>query len=138
MKITVEFDSLAEIDKFCNNVYIIPLAAAVREEEKQQKAEEAKESKKEKKKVEEPKSEPEPVKGEVAAPEEPKADAPEVDVDKLKVELRKLLAAVNKKTGTNTASTWIKDIAGKSKLTEIDDAEALVALKAKAEEELNG
>lgn len=138
MKITVEFDSLAEIDKFCNNVYITPLAAAVREEEKKQKAEETKEPKKEKKKVEEPKSEPESVKEDLVAPEEPKADAPEIDADKLKVELRKLLAAVNKKTGTNTASTWIKDIAGKAKLTEIDDAEALVALKEKAEEALNG
>lgn len=135
MKITVEFDSLAEIDKFCNNIYITPLAAAVREEEK---AQEAKEPKKEEKKVEEPKSEPEPAKEEPVAPEAPKTDAPEVDVDKLKVELRKLLAAVNKKTGTNTASTWIKDIAGKAKLTEIDDAEALVALKTKAEEGLNG
>ena len=72
--------------------------------------------------------------GEEPAPAEDK----QVDTKALKVEVRKMLAQVNKKTGSNTASQWIKELTSVEKLTEVEDAEELLALKAKAEEVLNG
>ena len=53
------------------------------------------------------------------------------------MEVRKMLAQVNKKTGTNTASQWIKELTSVEKLTEVQSADELMALKAKAEEVLN-
>ena len=73
-------------------------------------------------------------KEETPAPAEDK----QVDTKALKVEVRKMLAQVNKKTGSNTASQWIKELTSVEKLTEVEDAEELLALKAKAEEVLNG
>lgn len=152
MKITVEFNSLQEISDFCGGVYIAPgLAQAAREEDLAQLAreEDAQPVKEAPKAPDAKKSTPkkETAKNEVSekaeeAPKQeeapaPKADKP-VDIESLKVEVRKLLAQVNKKTGSNTASQWIKELTSVEKLTEVESAEELLALKAKAEEVLNG
>ena len=150
MKITVEFNSLQELDEFCNGVVIAPgLAQKAREENAQQPQEEPKkaEAKKSTPKKAEAKEEPKTEASEVPFEEEKggivpqkaapaKEEAP--DVSKLQVEVRKMLAQVNKKTGTNTASQWIKELTSVEKLTELQSAEELMALKAKAEEVLNG
>ena len=147
MKITVEFNSLQELDEFCNGVIIAPgLAQKTREENAQQpqEAPKAPEAKKSTPKKETGKDE---VPAKAAAPEKEEptqatAPAPEkdkpADTEALKVEVRKLLAQVNKKTGSNTASQWIKELTNVEKLTQVEDAEELLALKAKAEEVLNG
>ena len=66
--------------------------------------------------------------------EEPAAAAPEVD-EKYRIEVRKVLAELNKKTGENTASKLIKDL-GKDKLTDVALSD-LPALMAKAKEQLD-
>lgn len=150
MKITVEFNSLQELDEFCNGVVIAPgLAQKAREENAQQPQEEPKkaEAKKSTPKKAEAKEEPKTEASEVPFEEEKggivpqkaapaKEEAP--DVSKLQVEVRKMLAQVNKKTGTNTASQWIKELTSVEKLTEMQSVDELLALKAKAEEVLNG
>lgn len=150
MKITVEFNSLQELDEFCNGVVIAPgLAQKAREENAQQPQEEPKkaEAKKSTPKKAEAKEEPKTEASEVPFEEEKggivpqkaapaKEEAP--DVSKLQVEVRKMLAQVNKKTGTNTASQWIKELTSVEKLTEVQSVDELMALKAKAEEVLNG
>lgn len=144
MKITVEFNSLQELDEFCNGVVIAPgLAQKAREENAQQPQEEPKkaEAKKSTPKKAEAKEEPKAEAGEAPA-EDPVKETPEKeeapDVSKLQVEVRKMLAQVNKKTGANTASQWIKELTSVEKLTEVQSADELMALKAKAEEVLNG
>ena len=142
MKITVEFNSLQELDEFCNGVAIAPglvkeVSTSAETAQEAPKAPEAKKStpKKETAKDEAPaKPQQAPKQEETPAPE---ADKP-VDTGALKVEVRKLLAQVNKKTGSNTASQWIKELTSVEKLTEVESAEELLALKAKAEEVLNG
>ena len=142
MKITVEFNSLQELDEFCNGVAIAPglvkkVSTSAETAQEAPKAPEAKKStpKKETAKDEAPaKPQQAPKQEETPAPE---ADKP-VDTGALKVEVRKLLAQVNKKTGTNTASQWIKELTSVEKLTEVQSADELMALKAKAEEVLNG
>ena len=142
MKITVEFNSLQELDEFCNGVAIAPglvkkVSTSAEPAQEAPKAPEAKKStpKKETAKDEAPaKPQQAPKQEETPAPE---ADKP-VDTGALKVEVRKLLAQVNKKTGSNTASQWIKELTSVEKLTEVESAEELMALKAKAEEVLNG
>ena len=142
MKITVEFNSLQEIDEFCNGVAIAPglvkkVSTSAETAQEAPKAPEAKKStpKKETAKDEAPaKPQQAPKQEETPAPE---ADKP-VDTGALKVEVRKLLAQVNKKTGSNTASQWIKELTSVEKLTEVQSADELLALKAKAEEVLNG
>lgn len=142
MKITVEFNSLQELDEFCNGVAIAPALAkkvstSAEAIQEAQKAPEAKKStpKKETAKDEAPaKPQQAPKQEETPAPEAGKP----VDTGALKVEVRKLLAQVNKKTGSNTASQWIKELTSVEKLTEVESAEELLALKAKAEEVLNG
>ena len=142
MKITVEFNSLQELDEFCNGVAIAPglvkkVSTSAETAQEAPKAPEAKRStpKKETAKDEAPaKPQQAPKQEETPAPE---ADKP-VDTGALKVEVRKLLAQVNKKTGSNTASQWIKELTSVEKLTEVESAEELLALKAKAEEVLNG
>ena len=146
MKITVEFNSLQELDEFCNGVVIAPgLAQKAREENAQQPQEEPK-------KAEEKKSTPKSTKAQDEAPakanvqetekdarkEEAPAKEEAPDVNKLQVDVRKMLAQVNKKTGTNTASQWIKELTSVEKLTEVQSVDELLALKAKAEEVLNG
>ena len=142
MKITVEFNSLQELDEFCNGVAIAPALAkkvstSAEPAQEEPKAPEAKKStpKSTKAQDEAPaKANVQETEGEEPAPAEDK----QVDVKALKVEVRKMLAQVNKKTGSNTASQWIKELTSVEKLTEVEDAEELLALKAKAEEVLNG
>lgn len=142
MKITVKFNSLQELDEFCNGVAIAPglakkVSTSAETAQEAPKAPEAKKStpKKETAKDEAPaKPQQDPKQEETPAPEEDKL----VDTGALKVEVRKLLAQVNKKTGSNTASQWIKELTSVEKLTEVESAEELLALKAKAEEVLNG
>lgn len=142
MKITVEFNSLQELDEFCNGVAIAPglvkkVSTSAETAQEAPKAPEAKKStpKKETAKDEAPaKPQQAPKQEETPAPEADK----QVDTKALKVEVRKMLAQVNKKTESNTASQWIKELTSVEKLTEVEDAEELLALKAKAEEVLNG
>lgn len=142
MKITVEFNSLQELDEFCNGVAIAPALAkkvstSAETAQEAPKAPEAKKStpKSTKAQDEAPaKANVQETEGEEPAPAEDK----QVDTKALKVEVRKMLAQVNKKTGSNTASQWIKELTSVEKLTEVEDAEELLALKAKAEEVLNG
>lgn len=142
MKITVEFNSLQELDEFCNGVAIAPglVKKVSTSAETAQEAPKAPEAKKSTPKKETAKDEA-PAKPQQAPKQEdtpaPEADKP-VDTGTLKVEVRKLLAQVNKKTGSNTASQWIKELTSVEKLTEVESAEELLALKAKAEEVLNG
>ena len=140
MKITVEFNSLQELDEFCNGVVIAPgLAQKAREENAQQPQEEPKKAEAKKSTPKSTKAQDEaPAKANVQETEKDarKEEAP--DVNKLQVEVRKMLAQVNKKTGTNTASQWIKELTSVEKLTEVQSVDELLALKAKAEEVLNG
>lgn len=142
MKITVEFNSLQELNEFCNGVAIAPALAkkvstsAETAQEEPKKAEAKKSTPKSTKAQDEAPAKPQqaPKQEETPAPE---ADKP-VDTGALKVEVRKLLAQVNKKTGANTASQWIKELTSVEKLTEVQSVDELLALKAKAEEVLNG
>ena len=149
MKITVEFNSLQELDEFCNGVAIAPALAkkVSTSAETAQEVPKVPEAKKSTSKKAEAKEEPKTEASEVPFEEEKggivpqkaapaKEEAP--DVSKLQVEVRKMLAQVNKKTGTNTASQWIKELTSVEKLTEVQSADELMALKAKAEEVLNG
>lgn len=146
MKITVEFNSLQELDEFCNGVAIAPALAkkVSTSAETAQEAPKAPEAKKSTPKSTKAQDEA-PAKANVqetekdARKEEASAKKEEApDVSKLQVEVRKMLAQVNKKTGTNTASQWIKELTSVEKLTEVQSADELLALKAKAEEVLNG
>ena len=79
MKITVEFNSVQELDEFCNGVVIAPgLAQKAREENAQHPQEEPKkaEAKKSTPKKAEAKEEPKMEASEVPFEEDPKADAP--------------------------------------------------------------
>ena len=146
MKITVEFNSLQELDGFCNGVAIAPALAkkvstSAEPAQEEPKAPEAKKStpKSTKAQDEAPaKANMQETEKDARKEEAPakKEEAP--DVNKLQVEVRKMLAQVNKKTGTNTASQWIKELTSVEKLTEVQSADELMALKAKAEEVLNG
>lgn len=142
MKITVEFNSLQELDEFCNGVAIAPALAkkvstSAETAQEAPKAPETKKSTPKSTKAQDDapaKANVQETEGEEPAPAEDK----QVDTKALKVEVRKMLAQVNKKTGSNTASQWIKELTSVEKLTEVEDAEELLALKAKAEEVLNG
>lgn len=142
MKITVEFNSLQELDEFCNGVAIAPALAkkVSTSAETAQEAPKAPEAKKSTPKSTKAQDDA-PTKANVQETEEEEpapAEDKQVDTKALKVEVRKMLAQVNKKTGSNTASQWIKELTSVEKLTEVEDAEELLALKAKAEEVLNG
>lgn len=146
MKINIEFESWNELCDFLAQASATPMMdaqgvipeAIVKAALQKNVPAPSEEEKAPKAKTSTPKKEEAQEEAKTEAPEapaeEPKADAPaKVDV----VELRGLLAKVNRKTGTNTASQWIKEIAGKDKLTEVDDQDALAQIKAKAEEVLN-
>ena len=142
MKITVEFENMQELDEFCNGVAIAPALAkkvstSTETAQEAPKAPEAKKSTPKSTKAQDDapaKANVQETEGEEPAPAEDK----QVDTKALKVEVRTMLAQVNKKTGSNTASQWIKELTSVEKLTEVEDAEELLALKAKAEEVLNG
>lgn len=130
MKITATFDSLEEFQAFVNgkkpltseelNASAQKTADIINAAEEKMEAE--KKAKKEEPKAEEP--EPEPV----------KKEEPKVDYDAMRVECRKVLSALNKATGKNTAQELIKG-RGKSKLSEIEDR-VLPALLEEAKEAL--
>ena len=124
MKITVTFDSLDEFEAFKGTAAAAPQS------------------------VQEPAEEPEAPKAKKSAPKEEmpwkeastgtetpkKAAAPAVTED-FRVEVRKTLAQLNKKTGGNEAKELIKEF-GCSKLTEVK-LEDLPALMEKAQAALN-
>lgn len=121
MKITVTFDSLDEFEAFKGTAVVAPQRA------------------------QKPVEEPEAPKAKKSAPKEemPWKEAPaEAEVPKkaavtedFRVEVRKTLAQLNKKTGGNDAKELIKTF-GVSKLTEVK-LEDLPALMEKAQEALN-
>lgn len=133
MKITATFDSLEEFQAFVNGKKPLTseeLNASAQKtadiinaaEEKMEAEKKAKKAKKEEPKAEEP--EPEPV----------KKEEPKVDYDAMRVECRKVLSALNKATGKNTAQELIRG-RGKSKLSEIENR-VLPALLEEAKEAL--
>ena len=140
MKITVEFNSLDEIGEF-QRVYVAGnsiLEDFIKEEvsKRMPKAaeEEASEPKKDKKAgTKKPENGTDEVESGTEAEETGTEET--VDVDALKVEVRKLLTKVNKQTGKNQAKEWIKNL-GHDSLTEVEELDDLKALKALAEEEL--
>ena len=138
MKITVQFESLAEFQKF------IGAAEEIAEEKKEKKtltAEElnksaqktadiinAAEAKEEAEKAEKKKPK--------ADPEEPKAELKEVDYGALRVECRQVLAALNKAAGKNVAREMFAAHGAKDgKLSQIADM-VLPALLEEAKEAL--
>lgn len=130
MRITFEFNSLEEVKQYLDgqvaatialSEYVVKDAPAAKPAKAEPKAEPAKD--------EELPFAP--------APEPKKAEAPaQTKVDEsYRVEVRQVLAQLNKKTGKNTASELIKEL-GVSKLTDVALSD-LPALMAKAQEALN-
>lgn len=134
MKITATFDSLEEFQAFINGGKK-PLTAEELNKTAQKTADiiNAAEAKEEAEKAEKKKAKKAET---VADPEEAKAEEPtdKTDYDALRVECRKVLAALNKATGTNTASELIKTH-GAKKLSEVEDM-FLPALLEEAKEAL--
>jgi len=124
MKITVTFDSLDEFEAFKGTAVVAPQSAQKPVEER-----EAPKAKKSAPKEEMPWKE---ASTEAEVPK--KAAAPAVTED-FRVEVRKTLAQLNKKTGGNEAKELIKGF-GCSKLTEVK-LEDLPALMEKAQAALN-
>lgn len=145
MKITATFDSLEEFQAFVNGKKPLTseeLNASAQKtadiinaaEEKMEAEKKAKKAKKEEPKAEEPEPVKEEPKAEEPEPEPVKKEEPKVDYDAMRVECRKVLSALNKATGKNTAQELIKG-RGKSKLSEIEDR-VLPALLEEAKEAL--
>lgn len=124
MKITVTFDSLDEFEAFKGTAVVAPQSA--------QKPVEEPETPKAKKSA--PKEEM-PWKEASAEAEAPKKAAAPAVTEDFRVEVRKALAQLNKKTGGNAAKELIKEF-GVSKLTEVK-LEDLPALMEKAQAALN-
>lgn len=124
MKITVTFDSLDEFEAFKGTAAAAPQSV-------QKPAEEAEEPKAKKSA---PKEEM-PWKEAPAEAEAPKKAAAPAVTEDFRVEVRKALAQLNKKTGGNAAKELIKEF-GVSKLTEVK-LEDLPALMEKAQAALN-
>lgn len=128
MKITATFDSLEEFQAFVNGKKPLTSeelnASAQKTADIINAAEEKMEAEKKAKKAKKEEPEPEPV----------KKEEPKVDYDAMRVECRKVLSALNKATGKNTAQELIKG-RGKSKLSEIEDR-VLPALLEEAKEAL--
>lgn len=134
MKITATFDSLEEFQAFINGGKK-PLTAEELNKTAQKTADiiNAAEAKEEAEKAEKKKAKKAEPKEEVPFDED-KKEEPKVDYDALRVECRKVLAALNKATGTNTASDLIKTH-GAKKLSEVEDM-FLPALLEEAKEAL--
>lgn len=124
MKITVTFDSLDEFEAFKGTAAAAP--QGVQEPAEEPKAPKAKKSA--------PKEEM-PWKEAPAEAEAPKKAAAPAVTEDFRVEVRKTLAQLNKKTGGNEAKELIKEF-GCSKLTEVK-LEDLPALMEKAQAALN-
>lgn len=133
MKITATFDSLEEFQAFISGKK--PLTAEELNKTAQKTADiiNAAEAKEEAEKAEKKKAKKAEPKEEVPFDED-KKEEPKVDYDALRVECRKVLAALNKATGTNTASELIKTH-GAKKLSEVEDM-FLPALLEEAKEAL--
>ncbi len=140
MKITATFDSLEEFQAFISGKK--PLTAEELNKTAQKTAdiinaaeakEEAEKAEKKKAKKAEPKDDV-PFEEDVKEEPKPAKEEPKVDYDALRVECRKVLAALNKATGTNTASEMIK-AHGAKKLSEVEDM-FLPALLEEAKEAL--
>lgn len=121
MKITVTFDSLDEFEAFKGTAAVAPQSAQAPVERT-----EAPKAKKSAPKEEAPREEP---------PAAPETAAKAAVTEDFRVEVRKTLAQLNKKTGGNEAKELIKEF-GCSKLTEVK-LEDLPALMEKAQEALN-
>ena len=121
MKITVTFDSLDEFEAFKGAAAAAPQSAQAPVERT-----EAPKAKKPAPKEEMPWEEP---------PAAPEAPAKVAVTEDFRVEVRKTLAQLNKKTGGNEAKELIKGF-GVSKLTEVK-LEDLPALMEKAQAALN-
>lgn len=134
MKITATFDSLEEFQAFINGGKK-PLTAEELNKTAQKTADiiNAAEAKEEAEKAEKKKAKKAEPKEDVPFEEDAKEE-PKVDYDALRVECRKVLAALNKATGTNTASEMIK-AHGAKKLSEVEDM-FLPALLEEAKEAL--
>lgn len=135
MKITATFDSLEEFQAFISGKK--PLTAEELNKTAQKTADiiNAAEAKEEAEKAEKKKAKKAEPKEEVPFDEDKKEEPKEnVDYDALRVECRKVLAALNKATGTNTASELIKTH-GAKKLSEVEDM-FLPALLEEAKEAL--
>lgn len=147
MKITIEFENLAEFQKYMGQTAPAPArddkpdpnrvtgdapapapAEAVQEP---QEAPEAPAPKKNTKKAAPAEAEPVPEPADDAAP----AESAEVTED-FRITVRKQLAALNKKCGYNRAAELINEQTGKSKLTEVALAD-LPKLMEAAKEETN-
>ena len=135
MKIILEFNSIEEMQQSIQKLeqFNLEREVGVTAMEEDKKAVEVKKAKKAKK------EEPEEAKAEtIADPEEPKEEAkkeePKVDYDALRVECRKVMAALNKATGKNTASEIIKGH-GADKLSMVENRR-LPALLEEAKEAL--
>lgn len=122
MKITVSFDSLEEFQS------CMRMAPAV--DQRKPEIVEAEKPQEAAEKSETVKSTPEEEK-----PQEEATAKPEKAAKVDRVAVRKLLASLNKKTGTNTASGLIADL-GFDKLTNVPE-DKLAELQAKAEEAMN-
>lgn len=127
MKITVTFDSLDEFEAFKGTAVVAPQSA-----QKPVEAAEAPKAKKSAPKEEMPWKE---TSTEAEAPKKAAAPAAPAVTEDFRVEVRKTLAQLNKKTGGNEAKELIKGF-GVSKLTEVK-LEDLPALMEKAREALN-
>ena len=146
MKITFIFDSFDELTKYHNDlvqqalkgmgyVKLSDPEAAVRLAEAAGKSK-AEEKKAKTRTAEEIINKAEPVaEKEIKAAEDKKAEEPAKVDEAYRIEVRQVLAQLNKKTGENTASKLIKEL-GVNKLTEValDD---LPGLMAKAKEVLD-
>lgn len=138
MKIILEFNSIEEMQQSIQKLeqFNLEREVGVTAMEEDKKAVEVKKAKKAKK--EEPEeakaSEPETQEPQEEPKEEAKKEEPKVDYDALRVECRKVMAALNKATGKNTASEIIKGH-GADKLSMVEDRR-LPALLEEAKEAL--
>ena len=138
MKITLEFNSIEEMQQHIQKLEQLAFEheVGVTAMEEDKKAVEVKKAKKAKK--EEPEevkaSEPETQEPKEEPKEEAKKEEPKVDYDALRVECRKVMAALNKATGKNTASEIIKGH-GADKLSMVENRR-LPALLEEAKEAL--
>ena len=115
MKITLEFNSIEEMQQSIQKLeqFNLEREVGITAMEEDKKAAEVKKTEKAKKVKKEEPEEAKASEPETQVPwEEPKEEAekeePKVDYDALRVECRKVLAALNKATGKNTASEIIK------------------------------
>ena len=139
MKIILEFNSIEEMQQF-NLEREVGITAMEEDKKKTKKQLTAKELNATAQKTAdiinaaEEKMEAEKAAKKEAKAEEPKKEEPKVDYDALRVECRKVMAALNKATGKNTASEIIKGH-GADKLSMVEDRR-LPALLEEAKEAL--